>query len=99
MGAIIGDIAAVYHTAETGESIYEFEELMRRQGATTVVQRYGRLYTLQIVRWLSSIATKLYYSATGMPATRSMSYFHEPLVIFDNDDQFLRDQKTWPLYT
>lgn len=98
MEAHIGGNAIVIHTAETGEPINEFEQLMKRQGSTKVVQRYGRLYTLQIVRWLTSIAIELSHSATEMLATRSLSYFHEPLEIFYNEDKMLRDLKTWTLY-
>jgi hypothetical protein len=52
----VGGITFVFHSTETGEPIQDVHTLFARSRATCVVQKYGRLYTLQIVRWLTVTA-------------------------------------------
>jgi len=98
MGSILNQFAMVVHTAETGEPIKDVSELMKRRGANVVVQKYGRLYVLQIVRWLASIARELSMIGGYKKQIAALFCFHEPLVMFNNDDKFLRDRKTWDFY-
>lgn len=49
---MMGDNVSVIHHTESGELIDNVEKLVLWGGATKVVQKYGRLYSLQIVRWL-----------------------------------------------
>ena len=44
--ALLSEISTVSHTAETGDHIGDIENLVKRARATSVVQRYGRMYTL-----------------------------------------------------
>jgi hypothetical protein len=55
MESFFGESSIVVHTAETGDPIRNVNSLFARARATRVVQKYGRLYTMQIVRWLASI--------------------------------------------
>lgn len=54
-----GENVHVRHHSETGESINDLATLVRRGGATRVIQRYGRLHVLQIVRWLTCLVFAL----------------------------------------
>lgn len=98
MGADLGKISTVVHTTETGEPINTVSELMKRNGSNIVVQKYGRLYTLQIVRWLALIAFQLSHTGGYERRIAGLFCFHEPLTMFHNEDRYLRERKTWPLY-
>jgi hypothetical protein len=49
----------VRHHSETGDAMNDVATVARRASETRVVQRYGRLYVLQIVRWLSYLISDL----------------------------------------
>jgi hypothetical protein len=57
--ALIGQFSVVRFTAETGDAIEDVRAASERTGQTPVVQRYGRYYTLQTVRWLASVFAQL----------------------------------------
>lgn len=88
----------VRHFAETGESINDVATLNRRAGATRVVQKYGRLYVLQIVRWLSCMISELTYEATAQHGIEAFAGLEEPFKVFFNDDDYFRTRKTWTIY-
>jgi hypothetical protein len=84
--------AYVHHIDEEGKLIDDVETLTRRAGATRIVQRYGRLYTLQIVRWLSFLLVAI------SKHEGTLLGLEDSFVIFMNNDAFLRDRKTWSIY-
>lgn len=95
---ILGDSVSVMHITETGEQMRDVHTFFARAGATRVVQKYGRLYTLQIVRWLASIIFELTHRGVYEKRIESLFGLHEPFAIFLNEDRYLRDRKTWSMY-
>ena len=98
MTSLLGDCSAVLHHLEDGTELNSASELFGRAGATAVVQKYGRLYTLQIVRWLASILFELSHCGAYEKRIESLLGLHEPFVMFGNDDRFLRRRRTWSTY-
>ena len=98
MAMVMRNATSVLQHTEEGLMIDDIEVLMLRAGATSVVQRYGRLYTLQIVRWLAFLISDL--SRTGADERRiePLLGLHEPFAIFEGEDGYLRDRKTWSIY-
>jgi hypothetical protein len=96
---IVGDITFVIHSTATGEPIQDVHTLFTRSMATRVVQKYGRLYTLQIVRWLASMMFDLSYWGAHEYRIGPPLGLDEPFTIFLNKDYYLRDRKTWSIYS
>jgi hypothetical protein len=61
MEKILGGISLAIHYTEAGEPIQDVQTFFARGRVTRLVQKYGRLYTLQIVRWFASIMSELSY--------------------------------------
>lgn len=95
---MLGDNSIVIHHGEDGTEINNVGDLVARAGATTIVQKYGRLYTLQIVRWLASILSELSRVGAYQKQIEALLGLNEPFVIFGNDDKYLRNRKTWSIY-
>ena len=96
--AIVGDSAKVIHHAEDGAEIDDLSTRLGRLKSTVVVQKYGRLYTLQIVRWLASVISELSYRGAYGERIESLLGLDEPFSRFCNEDQYLRDHRTWSIY-
>jgi hypothetical protein len=96
--AMFGDRATVVHHSEAEEIIDSVTKLHLRAGATRVVQRYGRVYTLQIVRWLVEGLCDLLRALPNGKASEAFMGLNEPFVLFRNDDQYFRGRKTWSIY-
>lgn len=90
--------AFVLHHGEDGSEINDPGAFFARAGLTAVVQRYGRLYTLQIVRWLASILAELAHVGAYEKRIEPLLGLNEPFAIFGNVDKYLRDRKTWSIY-
>jgi hypothetical protein len=87
----------VRHHCETGESIDDLAALIRRNGASRVVQKFGRLYVLQIVRWLSYLIAVLAHEG-GKHNIEPLFGVEEPFHVFWNDDRYFLRRKTWAIY-
>jgi hypothetical protein len=87
----------VRHHSETGESIDDLAALIRRDGASRVVRKYGRLYVLQIVRWLSYLIAHLAHEG-GKHNIEPLFGIEEPFHVFWNDDHYFLTRKTWAIY-
>jgi hypothetical protein len=98
MEALIGDSSIVLHSTETGEPIRDVRSYWGRGGATRVAQKYGRFYTLQIVRWLSSLLYELGLEGAYRQRIEPLLGIHEPFTMFYNDDAMLKRRKTWSIY-
>jgi hypothetical protein len=94
----LGGFSLVLSHAEDGTEIDDMGDIFGRTGQTAVVQKYGRLYTLQIVRWLASILEALSFSGAYRQRIEPLLGLEEPFRIFGNDDHYLRDRKTWSIY-
>jgi hypothetical protein len=94
----LGGYSLVLSHAEDGTEIDDIGSVFARACQTAVVQKYGRLYTLQIVRWLASILWELSFSGAYQKGIEPLSGLNEPFAIFHNEDRLLRNRKTWSIY-
>jgi hypothetical protein len=90
--------AHILHHSELGETMNDFATLFRHAGATRVVQNYGRLYVLQIVRWLNYTLSVLVFEAAYTHRLEPFFGLEEPFKVFLNDDHYFRTRKTWAIY-
>ena len=86
----------VLHHAEDGNVIDDPDTLFRQAMATRIVQKYGQLCTLQIIRWLAFLISDLAAGAHKLEAFFGLS---ELFKIFLNDDQYLKGRKTFSIYS
>lgn len=98
MENILGESSTIIHSTETGDPINSIQTLFAQARATIVVQKYGRLYTMQIIRWLASILFELSHQGAYELRIQALLGLHEPFTIFLNDDFYLRSRKTWSIY-
>lgn len=97
MGTLVGDRVLIRRHVETGESVSDLVKLMERASATRVVQTYGRVYTMQIVRWLSNLITHLAHLAY-VARLEPFLGIEEPFKYFLNEDAYVRRRKSWAIY-
>jgi hypothetical protein len=89
----------VLHHAEDTTPIDDAVTLMQRAMATRLVQKYGRLYTLHIIRWLAFLVSDLAELAAHRHRLDAFFGLGEPFVIFMNeDDDYLSKRKTFSIY-
>ncbi|MBU4230986.1 MAG: hypothetical protein L6277_16360 [Desulfobacterales bacterium] len=98
MHALLGGITIVMHHDEQEKKIDNLEAKMIQTGATRIVQKYGRLYTLQIVRWLAFLITDLSHIGAYQHRIEPLLGLDEYFGIFMNNDAYLKDRKTWSIY-
>jgi hypothetical protein len=98
MGKLLGSHSSVLHHTEEGAEINDLGTFFARAGVTTVVQKYGRLYMLQIVRWLSSIMSELSHRGAYEKRIEPLLGLDEVFGIFRTDDRFFLRKKTWSIY-
>lgn len=88
----------VLHQNEAGQGIYDLKAMGIQSAKVTVIQRYGRYYSLKIVRWLADIFSQLCKIAVESPY--KMDFFCGHWELFDTyviADDFLKKRKIWPL--
>ena len=98
LAKLIGDSSYVLHQNEEGRTIDSIEALALRTGLTSVAQKYGRLYTLQIVRWLVFLLSDLSHIGAYERRIEPLLGLSEPFVVFMNEDNLLLSRKTWSVY-
>jgi hypothetical protein len=98
MGSLIGGVTMVLHHDEAGQSMTSIEAMMNHAGATRIVQKYGRLYVMQLVRWLSTIMWELSHKGAYELRIEALLGLDEPFHIFCNEDRYLIGRKTWSIY-
>lgn len=98
VGSHLNEFTMVRHHGEDGTEITDSAALFSRAQATKVVQRYGRLYVLQIVRWLAAVLSDLSHRGAYEMHIDPLMGLYEPFNIFRNPDKYLRERKTWSIY-
>ncbi len=68
-----------------------------RTGQTEIVQRFGRFYTLTVVRWLAELLSKLSELACYDNNVDAFYGVWEHFRTYTVDDSLLRSRKNWPL--
>jgi hypothetical protein len=94
---MMGDITLVRNLSESGAPINSIEEAALHSAQTTVVQKYGQLYTLQIIRFLAFLMFELTHEAYRSPAT-VIPHLSEFFGMFMNKDAYFKGRRTWSLY-
>jgi hypothetical protein len=92
---VMGDVATVLHFTEEDNQIVDLDQFLLHDAATRVVQRYGRLYTLQIVRWLAFLISDLSHRGAHDERIEPLLGLDELFVAFRNDDAYFRTRKIW----
>lgn len=95
--SMIGDITLVLHTSETGEIMSDLTTASERTGQTKWAQKYGRFYTLSVVRWLAHIFDEMTHTAGYQPGLDSLFGHYEFFQTYTVEDNFLLTRKVWPL--
>ena len=98
MDVTIGNDVMVLHTAENGTPITDMFSYASRGAQTTTVQKYGRLYSLQIVRWLAAIMYELTMKGAYQNRLEELMGLREPFTMFLDEDSTLRDTRKWSAY-
>lgn len=92
-----GRYTFVRFTDETGNMLSDMSTASERTGQTKWAQKYGRLYTLSVVRWLSCIFDKMTHMTGYQPGLESLFGHYEFFQTYMVDNHFLLTRKVWPL--
>lgn len=95
--ALIGGMSSVLYFDESGGVMGDAEVASERTGQTKWAQKYGRFYTLSIVRWLSDIFSALTQTAGYEDGFEVLFGHYEFFNGYRVDDGFLLNRKKWPL--
>ncbi|MGE7472510.1 hypothetical protein ACQKLX_23955 [Bosea sp. NPDC003192] len=95
--AIMGPFTLVSHTSEVGAHLDQVLSASVLTGQTSTVQRYGRFYALQMVRWLSEIFSEVCQLASYGHSVDAFYGAWEYVSTYLVEDHFLRTRKNWPL--
>ena len=95
---MLSGYATVLHHTEGGQPMKDIGGLVRRAGANRVVQKYGQLLVLQIVRWLSYAIFDIAHDAAYRMGIEPFLGVEEPFAVFLNDDRYFRGRRTWSIY-
>lgn len=88
----------VLRHGEADQPIRSLAAMMQHAQATAVVQRHGRLYVMQIVRWLATVLAEIARDGAHKRQIEAFLALPEPFAMFLNDDAYLRGRKTWSIY-
>ncbi|WP_429956070.1 hypothetical protein ACQW08_04400 [Gluconobacter japonicus] len=87
----------VLFTDETGNVMSDATTASERTGQTKWAQRYGRFYTLSVVRWLSYIFDEMTHMASYQPGQESLFGHYEFFQTYMVNNHLLLNRKVWPL--
>ena len=97
IGAIMSPISMVRHIDEKGTMMSDVAIASERTGQTEFARKYGRFYTLTVVRWLSGIFDQLVREAAYGRQIDALFGHNEFFNTFTVPDSFLLTRKQWPL--
>jgi len=93
----IGNISSVLFLDENGRMMTDLQVASERSGHAREAQKYGRFYTLCVVRWLSDIFCELVHQATCQNGIDVLFGHDEFFYTYRAKDSFLLTRKLWPL--
>lgn len=94
---LMGQFSSVLMIDEQGGVMTDLEIASERAGQTKWAQKYGRFYTLSVVRWLASIFYELSHLATYQHGIDALFGHSELFNIYRLPNEFLLTRKRWPL--
>ncbi len=95
--AMIGHVSSVHFFDEYGSSMNDVATASERTGQSKWAQKYGRFYTLSIVRWLADIFSELTQINGYQDGLEVLFGHYEFFTGYQVDDTFLLSRKKWPL--
>jgi hypothetical protein len=95
--AMIGNASYVRHLDENDMMMTDIRTASERTGQTKWAQKYGRYYTLLIIRWLSNTFSELTRRAGYENDFTSLFGHYELFASYCTTDDFLLTRKIWPL--
>ena len=98
ISSMLNGFAFVRYFDENGNEMQDVDVASQRTGQTKWAQKYGRYYTLLVVRWLASIFDKLIHEAVYQHNIVAFFGHNEFFNTFTVGDEFLRERKVWPLF-
>lgn len=93
----MGGVSLIMFTNERNEQINNIEAASIQTGKGAVVQKFGRFYTLEIVRWLAEIFEILSQKACHKNGIEAFFGMHEFFKGYAAEDRFLLNRKIWPI--
>lgn len=97
INTLFGDVSSVIHFDEGGGTMTDLAAASERTGQTKWAQKYGRFYTLCVVRWLADIFSELVHSAVHDHSIDALFGHSEFFDGYRVGDRFLLNRKVWPL--
>jgi hypothetical protein len=94
---MLGNRALVLHTSETGDLMQSVAVASERTGQTKSAQKYGRYYTLLVVRWMAEVFSEMTSAAGYKPSLECLFGHHKFFQTYTVEDSFLLTRKVWPL--
>ena len=95
--AMISPFTMVIHTNENGNTMLDVKSASIRTGQNAIVQKWGRYYSLAIVRWLATVLSELSHIACYKHGIDGFFGLNEYFDSYTVDDSFLKTRKVWPL--
>ncbi|QHW96292.1 hypothetical protein [Klebsiella variicola] len=95
--AMISPFTMVIHTNESGNTMLDVKSASIRTGQNAIVQKWGRYYSLTIVRWLATVFSELSHIACYEHSIDGFFGLNEYFDSYTVDDSFLKTRKVWPL--
>lgn len=89
--------ALVCLSTEDGTKLTNIKSAVYRKEQTEIIQRYGRFYTLSIVRWLAEILCKIAKIAANKHIDAFLGLEEHYQGNYILPDSFLKQRKTWPI--
>jgi hypothetical protein len=90
-------VSFIHHHTEEGVPLETFEAAALHTSETEVVQKYGQLYTLQIIRFLAFLLSNM-GTLARKNAFETIPYLNDFFLIFMNPDAVLKRRRTWSIY-
>lgn len=94
---MMSERSTVLHINESGALMQDIRTASLRACQTEVVQRFGRYYSLIVIRWLSSLLSVLSFKACYQHNMAVFFGVWEYLQTYTVEDEFLKRRKVWPL--
>src|SRR5665647_2554836 len=95
---LVGDSAQVLHHDELGHLMDDIGTASRRTAECAVAQKYGRFYTLRLVRWMSDLYGDIVWAGAYQEGIAILFGHEERVMTFRAPDHFLLTRKRWPLH-
>lgn len=95
--SLIGEVTLVRHINESGQFMNDVYSASRRTGESALVQKFGRYYSLSIVRYLSEIFKEMSYKGGYEMKLNVIFGLYEYFNCYVVDDYYLKNRKIWPI--